>query len=117
MAEENDTISRMAEIEAIRGLTNAVAALRDDMREDKKILQEVRDSINRMEAADHPSRIQENKAMINALTIRVTALEMQQNKREGAGGVWSAILKSPALAWALMLAGAIWAFVIKGGDL
>ena len=113
----DETISRMAEIEAIRSLSNAVTALRDDMREDKKILQEVRDSLTRLEGADHPSRIRENRKAIEAPSVRVGALEAVQNKRDGAGGVWAAILKSPALAWVVMLAGAVWVWVNNKGDI
>lgn len=36
---------------------------------------------------------------VNALNTRVTALEADLNKREGATGVVSAILKSPTLGW------------------
>src|SRR5690606_1637014 len=113
----DETISRMAEIEAIRSLSNAVSALRDDMREDKKILQEVRDSLTRLEGADHPTKIRENRKAIDALGVRVSALEAAQNKREGAVGLTQVIMKSPALGWLVGAAITAWAVLTGRVDI
>lgn len=109
----DEKVSQLALIESIRSLSDSMTALRGDMRDDKKILQEVRESLIRIEGADHPSKIRENKLAINSLAVRVAALEAHQNKREGVTGFVNAIMKSPALGWFVGAATAVWA-VLSG---
>lgn len=52
-----------------------------------------------------------NSQKLDALAIRVTALESDKNRREGAQGVFHTLLKSPALGWLIGGATMIWAFL------
>lgn len=47
--------------------------------------------------------------MIQAIGLRVAALEAEQNKRVGASGIIAMILKSPAIGWLVGAAVASWA--------
>lgn len=46
---------------------------------------------------------------VDALSLRVSALEGAEQRREGASGVISTILKSPALGWLVGAAISAWA--------
>lgn len=48
-------------------------------------------------------------ADIAKMEARLTALEVEQNRRDGASGVMLAILKSPAVGWLVGLATTAWA--------
>lgn len=50
-------------------------------------------------------------AKVDALGMRVSALEASENRRVGANGLFALVMKSPVVAWMILLAGAIWAFV------
>jgi hypothetical protein len=50
-------------------------------------------------------------AKIDALALRVSALETDKNRREGAVSMWTMILKSPALAWLVGAAVTAWAIL------
>ena len=53
----------------------------------------------------------ETPAKLTALEIRVTALETERNRRDGATGIVAAILKSPSFGWLVGGAGTVWALV------
>ena len=46
---------------------------------------------------------------------RIAALEQDAATRKGERGVWTAMLKSPAIAWLAAAAAGIWAFLSHGG--
>jgi hypothetical protein len=50
------------------------------------------------------------------INIRVVKLEADGNRREGRDGVFSALWRSPAIAWAAAAAAALWAAIVKLGD-
>ena len=50
-------------------------------------------------------------ADIAAMNVRVTALEVDRNKRDGATGVIAVILRSPTFGWIVGGATALWALV------
>jgi hypothetical protein len=52
-----------------------------------------------------------NAAKLDALSIRVAALEGEKNRREGANGVFQFVLKSPAVAWFVGAAITAWALL------
>lgn len=55
-------------------------------------------------AADTPSKV-------TALEVRITALETERNRRDGATGVIAAIMKSQALGWLVGAAVTAWAIL------
>lgn len=83
--------------------------LRSVMSSIQEISAEVKDIQRRViiiETRDHT-------AQIAALALRVTALEVESNKRDGATGVISALLKSPALGWLAGAAITAWAVLTE----
>lgn len=50
-----------------------------------------------------------NSAKLDALSLRVAALEVESGRRAGAGHVVQTILKSPVIAWLVTVGAAIWA--------
>lgn len=46
---------------------------------------------------------------LDAVALRVSALETDKNRRDGATGVLQAIVKSPAIAWFISIAAVAWA--------
>lgn len=52
-----------------------------------------------------------NSAKLDALDRRVGKLELDQGRREGATGLMSAFLKSPALGWLVGAAISVWALL------
>lgn len=52
-----------------------------------------------------------NSAKLDALAIRVSALESDKSRREGQAGVLTAALRSPALAWIISAAVTVWALL------
>jgi hypothetical protein len=50
-----------------------------------------------------------NAAKLDALSIRVAALEGEKNRREGASGLVHLVLKSPAIGWLVGAAITAWA--------
>lgn len=52
-----------------------------------------------------------NSSKLDALAIRVSALEADRSRREGAAGVAQIILKSPALGWLVGAAITAWAIL------
>jgi hypothetical protein len=46
---------------------------------------------------------------IDALALRVSALEAEHQRRQGASSVLAALLKSPALGWLVGAAASVWA--------
>jgi hypothetical protein len=52
-----------------------------------------------------------NSAKLDALGIRVAALENKDSRRDGAAAAFASILKSPVLAWIITAAGAAWAIL------
>jgi hypothetical protein len=48
---------------------------------------------------------------VTALRLRVTALETERNKRDGATGVISALMRSPTLGWIVGALTTAWAIV------
>lgn len=49
-----------------------------------------------------------NAAKLDALGVRVMQLETERNRRDGATGVVAAIMKSPAIGWAVGGATFLW---------
>ena len=52
-----------------------------------------------------------NSAKLDALAIRVSALESDKSRREGAANVFQAILRSPAVAWIISAGITVWALL------
>jgi hypothetical protein len=52
-----------------------------------------------------------NSQKLDALGIRVAALETERSRRDGATGVLQAIMKSPAIAWLVGAAVTAWAIL------
>jgi hypothetical protein len=50
-----------------------------------------------------------NSTKLDALGIRVAALETERSRREGAAGLVQMILKSPLIAWLAAIAATLWA--------
>ena len=48
---------------------------------------------------------------IDALAARVSALEAEHNRRQGASNVVQALLKSPAFGWLVGIAASAWAIL------
>ena len=48
---------------------------------------------------------------IDALAARVSALEAEHNRRQGANNVVQALLKSPAVGWLVGIAASAWAIL------
>lgn len=55
--------------------------------------------------------INNNTMKVDALTLRVSELEGDKHRRDGAAGLWHAIAKSPAIAWIISAAVTIWALL------
>lgn len=52
-----------------------------------------------------------NSAKIDALTMRIGALERANERSAGERSVWMAVIKSPQIAWIASGALALWAFL------
>ena len=52
-----------------------------------------------------------NSTKLDALGIRVAALETERNRREGASGLIQSFLKSPAIGWLVGAAISAWAIL------
>lgn len=52
-----------------------------------------------------------NSQKLDALALRVGVLEADKSRREGAAGVFHAIIKSPAVAWVISAAVTVWALL------
>jgi hypothetical protein len=52
-----------------------------------------------------------NAAKLDALAIRVAALEGEKNRREGATGIIATVLKSPLIGWIVGAGFTVWALV------
>ena len=79
-------------------------------------LREVVHSMNAMSAKfDSLSRevigLSTLAADVAAMKIRVTALETERNRRDGATGIIQAIVKSPAVGWMVGGATFVWALL------
>lgn len=61
-------------------------------------------SMKVMSSAELPTKI-------TALELRITALETDRNRRDGAAGIISTILRSPALGWLIGAAITAWAIL------
>lgn len=51
---------------------------------------------------------------LDKLHDRITALEADENRREGRDGAWAALLKNPVVVWIFGLAVAVWTFFSGG---
>ncbi len=58
-------------------------------------------SIARIEARDYGTKVAELESKVNLLCA-------DKERRDGASGVWRAIIKSPIVGWVVMLAAAVY---------
>lgn len=94
---ENDRQTRLESAELMRSVLSSI----------QEIGAEVKDIQRRViiiETRDHT-------AQIAALALRVTALEVESNKREGATSMLETLFKSPALGWLVGAAVTAWAIL------
>lgn len=50
-------------------------------------------------------------AKIDAMSIRLAALEAESHQKKGAAAIWTMILKSPAVGWMIGVLGAVSAYL------
>lgn len=91
---------------------------RQQRAENTALLQSIKESVQEIsgEVKDIQRRVtiietRDNPAVIAALALRVTALEVKDNKREGASSLMEMLFKSPALGWLVGAAVTAWAIL------
>lgn len=109
MTPSTDRALRLENAELLRALATSMESVQQTQtaiqgKQDAMQIQvsDIRDKVISIEARDHGS-------LIAALTARITVLETDMNKRDGATGVIAAVMKSPLAGWLALAVASIWA--------
>lgn len=87
MPVSDDHALRQFEIEALRQITDNLKGIRDEAKEDRKLLHEIHTRVVRIETKETGERMDD-------LEGRVAVLEADKNRRDGAISAWDWLLKS-----------------------
>ncbi len=92
MTTTTDRQLRLENAELLRGLVASVESVRQEQQTMHSQVSEIRDKVITIEARDVG-------AQVTALALRVAALEVSYQRREGRDGVVASIFKSPSFGW------------------
>jgi|SRR5690349_14923982 len=101
MPVDEDGAVRQMEVEAFRQIADGIKGLNTDMRD-------VRERLIRIESNQLDRTVQEH-------TTRITALETDKNRRDGAMGFGGWLLKSPIVGWLVGMALTAWVLLRTKG--
>jgi hypothetical protein len=109
-APSSDRQLRLENAELLRALVTSVESVRQEQQSMHTQVSEIRDKVITIEARDVG-------AQVAALSLRVAALEVVNQRREGATTLAESILKSPTLGWIIGAGTFIWAYITGKVDL
>lgn len=110
MTQPTDRQLRLDNAELLRALVASVDHLRSEQAAVHTQVSEIRDKVITIEARDVG-------AQVAALALRVAALEVSHQRREGATSLAETIVKSPTLGWIIGAGTFIWAYLTGKVDL
>ncbi len=91
-------------IEALRANTEVLKGMQADLKEDRKLIADVRERVIRIESNRVDRRVED-------LERDVDGLKADKDQRDGATGMVRTILKSPAIGWLVGAAITAWAIL------
>lgn len=80
----DDHAARLIEIEALRQITDNLKGLRDEIKEARGDVSDVRERVIRIEAGQLDRQVETNTTAIGKLAERIDALERDKDRRDGA---------------------------------
>ena len=101
---QEDRLMRAENAELLRGLVASMDRIQHNQDTMQASVADIRERVIGIETQGHG-------AALSALMMRVTALENDAMRREGAKGVIETLLKSPALGWLVGALTAAWTIV------
>lgn len=97
----------LAEIHAIRGLTDAVSGLTRHIERIGGRVEDVRERVIKLEAKETDAKLAEGREKMNNLSDRLNALESVRDQQKGAVGLVDWLRQTTP--WLLAIGGAMWA--------
>jgi TolA-binding protein len=95
----------MAEIHAIRQMTDAVGTLTRQVERMNSKVDDVRERVIRLEAREYERQIDDLSARLTAALVRIDGLESTRDKQTGAAGLAAWLTKNAPWLVAIFMAG------------